>query len=405
MGIKKLVHNKIFYLLTIFILITGTTATSTINRTNTLIHQKNQQTPTKLDDLNQTIETLMQQGHMPSLSACIIKNNTIVWKNSYGYYNIKKQKEATEDTIYLAGSISKTITATALLQLYEQGKFNLDDDINNYLPFPLRNPNHPDEPITIRMLLAHHSSLSHRYLGLFFYFSLLNISYNSLAEYLIPGGKIYNPKIWENYPPAERPRYASIGFEILGLLIEQLTNQTFEQYCQQHIFEPLQMKNTSFIHKKLNQTQLAIPYIWIAGRYLPLPHYTDKNYASGGLQTTINDLSKFLIAHMNNGTYQNTSILNESTIKLMHTIQYPESLNYSYRQYGLGWFIFADENNDYRREGHTGSILGGVSFMFFNPFLNAGVIFFVNQYLRLRLAEMFSWFSILTALFEKSEEL
>lgn len=405
MGKKKLLQKKIIYLLIIFILLTGTTSITSTNTENISTPLYKQQTRTNIEDLNETVENLMIQGHMPSLSACIIKNNSIVWKNNYGYYDIRNEKQPTSDTIYMAGSISKTITATALLQLYEQGKFELDDDINDYLPFPVRNPNYPNDPITIRMLLAHHSSLSHKYLRLFFYFSFLNLSTTWYLEFLSPEGKIYNPNIWQDYPPEEQPCYSSIGFEILGLLIKQLTNQTLEQYCQQHIFKPLNMNNTSFIHTKLNHSQLAVPYIWTAGRYIPIPHYTNKNFASGGLQTTINDLSKFLIAQMNNGTYHNTSILNASTVQLMHTIQYPESQNYSIRQYGLGWIFFIDESRDLYREGHTGGLLGSYCFMFYNKLVDAGVIFFTNQHLRFRIAELLSMFSLLEILFEKSEEL
>ena len=105
------------------------------------------------------IKLLMKVGHMPSLSACIIKNNGIVWSKGYGFYDIMHRKKACDDTIYMIGSISKSVTATALMQLYEQGLFDLDDDVSDYLPFTLRNPKYPDVPITFRMLLAHQSSL------------------------------------------------------------------------------------------------------------------------------------------------------------------------------------------------------------------------------------------------------
>jgi CubicO group peptidase (beta-lactamase class C family) len=364
----------------------------------------NQRLESSNNDINETIEELMIEGHMPSLSACVIKHDHVVWAQSYGYANLQTRRKATLNTVYLAGSVSKTITSTALLQLYEHGYFDLDDDVNEYLPFSLRNPQHPDIPITFRMLLAHHSSLSHDFLGLFVLFSLFNLPQEYLAEYLQPGGTLYNPRMWNSEIPGEYPCYSSVGFEILGYLVELLSNQSLEQYCQEHIFQPLEMKNTSFEVQNFSNDQLAKPYIWFLHRYLPLPNYVDKNAASGGLRTTIHDLSHFLIAHMNNGTYKDIRILENDTINLMHTIQYPDSINSSYRQYGLGWFVFEDLEGNYRREGHTGTILGGVTFMFWHPEDQAGIIFFINQYSRLRVFDFLSWLSLADLLFEITEE-
>ncbi len=75
------------------------------------------------------IQTLMRIAHKPSIATCIIKYNEVVWSNAYGYYDIENKKEATAQTLYLQASVSKTATATALMQLYEQGLFDLDDDV------------------------------------------------------------------------------------------------------------------------------------------------------------------------------------------------------------------------------------------------------------------------------------
>jgi len=91
-------------------------------------------------DFDESILSLMKSGHMPSISMGIVKNNSLAWSKSYGYSNRLRKEKATNTTIYLAGSISKTVTGVALMQLYEQGLFDLDDDVNDYLPFSLRNP-------------------------------------------------------------------------------------------------------------------------------------------------------------------------------------------------------------------------------------------------------------------------
>ena len=108
---------------------------------------------------NRSINLLMRMGQIYSLSICLIKNNTIAWSNGYGIYDMEKNQKPNVDTCYLIASISKTITATAILQLYEQGLFELDDNVNNKLDFDIYNPSHPEVNITYRMLLNHTASL------------------------------------------------------------------------------------------------------------------------------------------------------------------------------------------------------------------------------------------------------
>jgi len=145
-------------------------------------------------DFDQTIIDYMNNGHMPSMALAIIKNNSMVWSKGYGYANIKNKNEATNKTVYMLASISKTFAATAIMQLWEKNLLDLDDDVNEYLPFNVRNPNYPDIPITFRMILTHRSSISSRTINLFTIFSLFRVSYDNMGEYLNPGGKLYSPK-------------------------------------------------------------------------------------------------------------------------------------------------------------------------------------------------------------------
>ena len=333
------------------------------------------------------IKLLMKLNHMPSLSACIIKNNSVVWSKGYGFYDIIHRKKASDDTIYMTGSISKTFTATALMQLYEQGLFDLEDDVNDYLPFTLRNPKYPDTPITFRMLLAHQSSLFEYRISMR---GALRILFKSLPvpedpypwvkELLVPEGNIYSPELWLDYPPGAEANYSNVGFIILGHLVELISNQSIEQYCYEQIFKPLSMTNTSFRYADMDKDRLAIPYVRMAGLYVPLPHYNLRLATSiGGLRTTVQDLSHFLIAHMNGGTYNDARILKEETVELMHTLQYPNSDFHSIR-FGLGWIIWPDENGE-TYEGHIGGVLGGHALMKIrvSDNNNTGVIFFFNQ--------------------------
>jgi CubicO group peptidase (beta-lactamase class C family) len=322
----------------------------------------------------------MIAGYIPSLTACIIEDNSVVWSHGYGFYDFKGMKQTSSNTIYQVASVSKTVTATAILQFYEQGLFDLDADVNNYLPFSLRNPRYPDVPITFRMLLSHHASLhDHDEAAAYEYFAGdYPLSY--VKELLVPGGEAYHAEFWGEYPPGGGGNYSNLGFIVLGYLVELLSDQTLEEYCQQHIFLPLQMVNTSFEMDELPVENLACSYLRFGRIYVKLPH-VDYTFLDpcGGLLTSIDDLSRFLIAHMNNGMYQDVGILNETTIRAMHTVQYPESAPYfGVFRFGLGWLIFEEEFGR-TAHGHDGDITFSHARMRIFNNNTTGIIYLFNK--------------------------
>jgi len=328
-------------------------------------------------DFDQKINLLMKLGHLPSLSVCMIKNNSVVWSKGYGFYDITNKKKATDSTIYPIASITKTITATAIMQLYEKGYFDLDDNVSKYLPFDLKNPHYPNINITFRMLLAHQSSLADTGNIYPIYFSCLNWPYNWLKEHLLPNGHIYSPKIWLKVPPGKDIYYSSINMEVLAYLVEQITHQPFDEYCKEHIFQPLDMKNTSWHLENFDINKIAVPYVWRAGIYIKFPIFEYHCYGSGGIWTNVLDLSHFLIAYVNDGVYNGTRILKEETVELIETLQYPNSYDGNFR-YGLGWYFWNDSDGK-TYGGHAGTYPGSWASMTRCISDGTGVIHFENQ--------------------------
>ena len=338
---------------------------------------------------NLKISVLMKLVGCPSLATCIIKDDQIIWSKGYGYYDRSERKLATTDTIYNLASISKTITGTALMQLYEQGLFELDDDVNTFLPFDLRNPNFPDDPITFRMLLAHTSSLNEDPNDFYWENFSVDPPFNFypesfLREYLIPGGRYYEPSIWNmTYRPGEYLMYANVGFEIIAYLVELISGEPFLEYCGTHIFSPLDMKHTGFNLSRFDINQVAIPYLRYKGRYytlndlgLPYQYWRLRGYPAGGLYSTVSDLSHFLIAHMNDGVYNGTRILKKETVELMHT---PQSGNPIYGWsfwYCLAWYY--ETIWGINVSGHSGGNTGVSTYMFYNQTEDIGVIALTN---------------------------
>ncbi len=352
-------------------------------------------------DFNETILSYMSEAHWPSVAVAIVKNQSMVWSKGYGYADVRHKREATNKTVYLLASISKTFTATAIMQLWEKGLFNLDDDINEYLPFSVRNPNYPDVPITFRMLLCHRSGITSNYVSLFILFSVLRLPISNIGEFLTPGGRLYSPKNWENFAPGEKQIYSCVGYELLGYLVERLTNQSFTEYCVKNIFLPLNMKNTSYFPSSYSSEQLATQYVYLFGRYVPLPDFEDRNYASGGVRSNLEDLSHYLIAFMNGGEYQGVRILQNDTVHLMFTLQYPGN---EFIRYGLGWEIYTshNESNVILRIGHNGGMPSVQTYMFYHVSEDAGIIILENQHLFYTWNDLSYWFSLIDLLAEKS---
>ena len=339
---------------------------------------------------NFKIKLLMWLNHIPSLVICVIKENNVIFMDSYGFSNYYLRDKARNDNIYLAGSISKTITATALMQLYEKGLFDLDDNINMYIPFEIKNPKYPEINITFRMLLSHQSSLNDFGIKVGQIPAILDYAYSNNTYYpllkmmLVPGEELYNEQYYLDYPPGKNARYCELGYAIVGYLIETISGLTLEKYCQDNIFKPLNMINTSFSSSNLNQKKLMKPYTLIlqklipfvskeyisfnpiVQRLLPLPKYDFKFLdPPAGIWTNSEDLSHFLIAHMNSGKYNGVSILDKSTVDIMHTLQYPNSTDSLLAnfmagklklQHGLGWFFI--DLLGVKLEGHAGASPG-----------------------------------------------
>lgn len=336
-----------------------------------------------LEEVESEIRRSMRLMHMPSFCVGVVQDGELSWSGFYGSVDGLFSGDAPDEhSVFLAGSVSKSVTAVALMQLWEQGLFDLDDDVNDYLPFSVRNPLFPDVPVTFRNLLSHSSSLANDQLSLFLYFSLLNYPPVLLGEFVEPGGSLFGNNVWFDYGPGDGSYYTSVGFEILGLLVEILSGEPYAQYCRNHILEPLGMVESGFSLDEIEVSSLVRPYIWL-GIYLPIPIYENHNAASGGLMTTLADLSNFLWMHMNGGVVGGVRILEEESLELLHSVQFPELENPEFPidpiKYGLGWMVHPETAWDmsFHAEGHSGTVPGGLTYMFFRN--ETGVIFFSNQ--------------------------
>jgi CubicO group peptidase (beta-lactamase class C family) len=354
------------------------------------------------NELDEFIEAELQAQRIPGLAACVVKSGKIVWSKGYGWASVKKRVAMDPDrTIQNIASISKTVTATAAMQLWEKGKFELDDDVNNYLPFAVRNPSHPDKPISFRSLLTHRSSIAD---GPAYMPSYAcgdpSVSLETwINGYFKPDGPYHRKANFHPWSPGKKYRYSNVGFGLLGYLIEKLSGEPFTKYTKRTIFDPLGMKATGWMLSEIAPESHAVPYVPVTdgqvnkllqvckrigilggeverdpvrGSYQPVCLYSFPTYPDGSLRTGVNQLARFLLAYINHGVYGGARILEADTVRLMLTRQ-----NATTPHQGLCWATLQHEGQPYWF--HEGSDPGIQTSMLFRPSDGVGAVVFINR--------------------------
>ena len=312
-----------------------------------------------IDQLDEKIESLMDEGDITSLAAAILVDDEVVWIRGYGEQDTLRQ-------MHDIGSITKSFVATAVLQLYERGLVDLDEDVNQYLSFSVRHPDYTDVPITIRMLLANRSCLNHK-VGLYdnyvmgtslrqwnvekrgweYRSEFENLTYAEfMAGYLDIDGPYYQPENWASCRPGTNYAYSTPGFDLLGYLVEQIGGQPINEYLHENIFAPLGMTNTTATPLD-NPEQIAVPYERFYGvltkTNVELPLTQRRIIGGGGLYSTVEDLSRFLLAHMNQGKLGDYQLLQPETIAMMHRPIKTSGGDFLQDGYGYGWGVYRKE--------------------------------------------------------------
>ena len=325
------------------------------------------------EELSDFFNEKILDDKIAGMAACIVRNNQVVWTENFGYANKENNLSVNNNTLFMLASVSNTVTTTAILQLYETGDLSLDADINNYLPFDVINPYSPNKPITCRMLLSHVSGIKdNTTINLYTYGTDSPISLQNLCEeYFLPQGQYYSDNL--NFVNAESGtfyQFSNMGFALLGYIVEVVSGKNFDTYCEENIFQPLNMTATSWKLADIVLNNKAIPY---DDRQNAYEHFTFADYPNGQLMTTITDLSHFLIAFMNSGYYGGESLLSPVTIELAKVIQYGEVQN----EYGLGWYYSSATGEELY--GHHGKRIGITTTMFYNQRTHIGAIILTNS--------------------------
>ncbi|MDX1913858.1 MAG: serine hydrolase domain-containing protein [Saprospiraceae bacterium] len=325
------------------------------------------------EEFEAKIKSEFSEQEITSISYCIVKNDKVLYSNALGYANKSNNTLATDSTRYLVASVSKTITAVAIMKLVEQNLISLDDDINQFLPYSVRNPSFPNDKITYRMLLSHTSSIVDDFQENFDLDCYGIDCTMTLEQYFnhvfLNSGQYYSSDNFSSDRPGTYEAYSNLGSALLGYLVERITNTPFDTYCKNNIFIPLNMKKTEWRLANTPIAELAVPYSPEITN--PNPHYTFPDYPNGGLRTNVLDLSIFLRTIILNGTFNGTQILSPSSMNAMKALQFgsnEQCLSFYYETIGGKTLL-----------GHSGGVKGVTADMYYDTNTNIGIIVFSND--------------------------
>lgn len=310
----------------------------------------------------------MPRLHIPGAVFTLVKDGKIYFSKGYGYANLKRHTPVDPDrTLFRLGSVSKLLTATAVMQLAEKGKFNLNDDINPYLKqFKLKKKH--QQSVTFANLLTHTDGFDVAWtIGSA---TRCQSKMQSLEKFL---AKNLPSQV---FPPGEVYLYGDVGMALAGYLVEVISGVPFRQYIDQNILQPLDMVHSSFLQPLPPDlaADLAVGYINKNGASLKRPFTCFKSLPTAAFSATATDIAHFMIAHLQRGRYGTKRILKASTAEEMHRqhfINFPDTPQAAGTAYGF----YERYHSNHRMIEHGGSMAGYTSLISLMPAQNLG--FFV----------------------------
>ncbi len=322
------------------------------------------------------IGALMKELPVAGLSVAVVRKGKVIYTQAFGYRDLETREPLRTDHIFRIASISKSFTATSLMQQVEAGRVSLQDDVSTLAGFPVRNPLYPDRVITLEMLLSHRSSINDSQ-G---YFSLDAIDPSK------------NPS-WKDgynkYAPGEGYLYCNLNYNLAGAILERLTGERFDLYVKRHVLEPLGLYG-GYCVDSLDGGRFARIYEYRSdsGRFNPSPAAYNPRSAeiaayeqgrstpvfspTGGMKISAGDLARYMVMHSRMGKYRGGRIMLKSSAAAIQQVRSKKE--------GYGMAILTSSNilPGIELRGHTGSAYGLYSAMFWQPKEGYGFVVISN---------------------------
>jgi CubicO group peptidase (beta-lactamase class C family) len=313
--------------------------------------------------LSGLVERTLADNGVPSMSIVLVRGDSIVWKAAFGFANMRTRTPATTETLYSTGSSFKSVTATAVMQLAEQGKLKLDDPINQYLG-ESKVQDQPEKPVTFRHILSHWSGLT-----------------AGAETQPIWGRKL--PKTLEaltsalssTRAPETKWEYNNFAFGTAGLLVQKVSGIEYEQYIVDKVLKPLGVTTPHPVYPSPEMVErMALPYGagGSLGKPAPVAQVHFDVYPAGDIYLTAEDMARYLVAQLNGGVFHGNRILSEESVREMHTPQFGGD-------YGFGFWMVKDSASGHTLIHHGGAIAGQRAFLIGDLDARVGVYYMTNS--------------------------
>lgn len=338
---------------------------------------------------DQAIQQVMNDYQAVGIAAVIVQDGQIVYEKAFGHANLDSQTPLTTNHFMRIASISKSFTATSLMQLVEKGVISLDDDVSDLIGFQVRNPHHPEVPITLRMVLSHTASFR-------------DPENYSTLDHINPAVNGDCRATYYDYAPGTGYNYSNLGLNFAGAILEKVSGVRFDRYVKDNVITPLGL-HAGHNNDELDSTRRAAIYRYRDGQYVESDAYGSVAHRlddyimgysapifspTGGVKISAHDLATYMMMHMNYGQLNDVRIISEESAKTMQTPVWIKLTDDYYEdQYGLCLMEFVDFLDDPHYNtpgnypmGHTGDAYGLRSIMMWSPADGWGIVAITNGY-------------------------
>lgn len=268
--------------------------------------------------LDKTMNSRLEKYHIPNATVSVVKDGKIVYKKGFGFADIENNIPVdTDTTLFRIGSTSKLITWTAVMQLVEAGKLDLNTDINTYLDFGIP----PQLEKTLRKTTTGPLTMTHLMTHTPGFEDYPDMLFRLSEDELLPLNEYVRKHLPARiFPAGEVAAYSNYGTALAGYIVERLSGLPFSEYVEKNIFTPLDMNKSSFRQPPALESpaRIAKPYRFINGSYTQGSFEYILPEPAGSMSSTASDMANFMIAHLSGGAYNEGRILKEDTLKEMH---------------------------------------------------------------------------------------
>jgi len=327
-----------------------------------------------LERADELVIEAMNERTTPGLGIGVVSGSVTLYAEGFGLADVERGDPVTPKTVFRIGSITKTMTAIGLMQLWERGLFGLDDPVNEHLKgYRLDHPAPAAPPVTFRHMLTHTSGIGELRGVTDLFRPVIGLGAKpdrpipSPSEYYAGGLRpsVYPGTVWA---------YSNHAFNLLGQLVEDISGQPFAEYMQDNVFGPLGMERTDYLRSERVREEVAQGYNFSRGKLKPVKYLNIVVRGAGSVFSSVEDMCRYATALLGGGANEQGRVLEPETLSLMMEPHY----RLDERLPAMGLSFLLDDLDGHLVAGHDGGWPGFVSFMMLCPEEELGIVAFAN---------------------------